>query len=40
MLSRQHSRPGQPWHGTFLVFAHDPEPGDDARTMLHVEVVR
>jgi hypothetical protein len=30
VLSRQYDRPGQPWHGTFPVFAHDPEPGDDA----------
>jgi hypothetical protein len=30
VLSRQYDRPGQPWHGTFPVFANDAEPGDDA----------
>ena len=30
VLARQYDRPGAAWHGTFPVFAHDPEPGDDA----------
>ena len=30
VLDRQYDRPGTAWHGTFPVFTHDPEPGDDA----------
>lgn len=30
VLGRQYKRPGKPWHGTFPIFDHDPEPGDDA----------
>jgi hypothetical protein len=30
VLGRQYDRPGKPWHGTFPIFDHDPEPGDDA----------
>ena len=30
VLSRQYDRPGRPWHGTFPIFDHDTEPGDDA----------
>jgi hypothetical protein len=30
VLARQYDRPGAAWHGTFPVFAHDPEPGPDA----------
>ena len=30
VLGRQYHRPGRPWHGTFPIFEHDPEPGDGA----------
>jgi hypothetical protein len=30
VVARQYDRPGAAWHGTFPVFAHDPEPGPDA----------
>jgi hypothetical protein len=30
VLDRQYDCPGRPWHGTFPIFEHDPEPGDDA----------
>lgn len=30
VLGRQYNRPGKPWHGTFPIFDHDPEPDDDA----------
>jgi hypothetical protein len=30
VLARQYDRPGKAWHGTFPIFDHDPEPGDDA----------